>query len=194
MIKVALTGNMGSGKSTVAKIFSTLDIPVFHADYEAKLLYKREDVKQQVRRQIGDTVFDDTNEICFKSLAKLVFNHPEYLKSINHIIHPLVFESYKNWLLLNKNHKYTIHEAAIIFENKLERHFDLIINVSAPGDVRLKRIIERDGLTAEQFYARTKNQMTDEAKNRLSDFVILNDGRQFLIPQVMEIHEHIVNL
>ena len=194
MIKVALTGNMGSGKSTVAKIFSTLNIPVFHADFEAKLLYKREDVKQQVRQQFGEAVFNDNNEICFKSLANLVFNHPEYLQSINHIIHPLVFDNYKNWLLQHKSYKYSIHEAAVIFENKLEDHFNLIINVTAPENVRMIRIIERDGLTAEQFYARAKNQMPDEAKNKLSDFVIINDGEQFLIPQVMKIHKYLVTL
>jgi dephospho-CoA kinase len=193
MIKVALTGNIGSGKSTVAKIFATLNIPVFHADQEAKLLYQREDVKKNVHRHFGDAVFDRENEINFASLAKVVFNHPESLQTINQIIHPLVFEVYTKWLQQHKDHTYTIHEAAIVFENQLEHQFDIIINVSAPEAIRLQRVVKRDGLTPEQFYERAEKQLPEEHKNKFSDYVIANDGQQFLIPQVMQIHEQIMS-
>lgn len=193
MIKVAVTGNIGSGKSTVVKIFTILDIPVFHADYEAKLLYKEEHVKTLVHQYFGDAVFNEKNDIDFKLLAQKVFSDPASLQTINHIIHPFVFERYHKWLLQTAANKYTIHEAAVLFENKLEHHFDLIINVSAPENVRLQRVIKRDGIKAEQFYARAEKQLPDKVKNKKSDFVIYNDGNQLLIPQVMEIHKRIMH-
>ena len=125
-------------------------------------------------------------------LAQKVFSDPVSLQTINHIIHPFVFERYNNWLTGKTAYTYTIHEAAIVFENKLEHHFDLIINVTAPEDVRLQRVIKRDGMKAEQFYARAEKQLPDDIKNKKSDFVIFNDGNQFLIPQVMDIHKHIM--
>ena len=192
MIKVAVTGNIGSGKSTVVKIFTSLGIPVFHADYESKLLYKEERVKKLVHQYLGDAVFNENKDIDFKLLAQKVFSNPASLQTINHIIHPFVFERYNNWLTGKTAYTYTIHEAAIVFENKLEHHFDLIINVTAPEDVRLQRVIKRDGMKASQFYARAEKQLPDDVKNKKSDFVILNDGNQFLIPQVMDIHKHIM--
>ena len=192
MIKVAVTGNIGSGKSTVVKIFTSIGIPVFHADYEAKLLYKEERVKKLVHQYLGDAVFNENKDIDFKLLAQKVFSNPASLQTINHIIHPFVFERYNNWLLGKTAYTYTIHEAAIVFENKLEHHFNLIINVTAPENVRLQRVIKRDGMKAEQFYARAEKQLPDDVKNKKSDFVIFNDGNQFLIPQVMDIHKHIM--
>jgi len=188
MIKVGLTGNIGSGKSTVVQIFSILGIPVFHADQEAKLLYKKAEVKKAVKKQIGIHVFNNQSEIDFKLLAHTVFNDPELLGQINAIIHPLVFKRYNEWLKLHQEHPYTIHEAAVIFENQLEHHYDLIINVSAAEEVRKKRVMQRDNVTAEQFYARAGKQLPDKEKNNRSDRVIYNDGHQFLIPQIMHIH------
>lgn len=194
MIKVALTGNIGSGKSTIAHLFSILGIPLFHADMEAKLLYKNKNVKESIRVHFGSRVFNKQNEVDFKQLAKLVFNDPVSLQQINQIIHPLVFEKYKDWLKQNEEQKYTIHEAAIVFENHLENHYNLIINVSATEKVRMNRVMQRDGISKEQFEERARNQWPDEEKNKKADFVIFNNGDQFLIPQVMEIHEKIIHI
>lgn len=194
MIKVALTGNIGSGKSTIARLFSILGIPLFHADMEAKLLYKNKNVKESIRVHFGSRVFNKQNEVDFKQLAKLVFNDPASLQQINQIIHPLVFEKYKDWLKQNEEQKYTIHEAAIVFENHLEHHYDLVINVSAFEKVRMNRVMQRDGITKDQFEERARNQWPDEEKNKKADFVIFNNGDQFLIPQVMEIHEKIIHI
>ncbi len=194
MIKVALTGNIGSGKSTIAQLFSIVGIPVFHADIEAKLLYKDDEIKHKIYTYFGEGVFNSDHDVDYKQLAKVVFNNANSLDQINKIIHPLVFKKYNEWLEQNKDYKYSIHEAAVIFENHLEHHYDLIINVSASEKVRKDRVIQRDGITAEQFKARAKNQWPDDKKNKIADFVIFNNGDQFLIPQVMEIHNHLIQL
>lgn len=194
MIKVALTGNIGSGKSTIAHLFSILGIPIFHADMEAKLLYKNDSIKASIRQHFRTQIFNKQNEVDFKQLANLVFNDPASLQQLNQIIHPLVFEKYKDWLKENEEQKYTIHEAAIVFENHLEHHYDLIINVSASEEVRMNRVMQRDGITEEQFEARARNQWPDDIKNNKADFVIFNNGDQFLIPQVVEIHKQIIHI
>lgn len=191
MIKVALTGNIGSGKSTVCRIFSAMNIPVFIADQEAKLLYKEESVKVLVRKAFGNMVFDTDSEVDFKALADVIFNDKEALKTINRIIHPLTIDRYNKWLIENHDTDYTIHESAILFENNLQEHFDKLINVTAPIELRLKRVSERDKLTADKIQDRMMNQMTEEEKNGLADFVIVNDGKHFLIPQVVDINKQI---
>ena len=193
MIRVALTGNIGSGKSTAVQIFSSLGIPVFHADREAKLLYKDPEIKKAVSAVFGDTVFEG-QEIDFKKLAAVVFNDTKALRKINEIIHPGVYRKYDSWLKENEDAAYTIHEAAIVFENHLEGHYDVIINVTAPEFVRLERVTRRDGVSADQFYARANKQWPEERKNKKSDFVIINDGKHFLIPQVMNIHTKLTEL
>ena len=191
MIKVALTGNIGSGKSTVVKIFSVIGIPVFCADLEAKLLYKNPVIKKAVSDYFGNTVFNKQNEVDFKKLANSVFNDENALRKINEIIHPGVFKKYSAWLKQHNSYDYTIHEAAIIFENKLEHHFDMIINVSAPEKIRLERVVKRDGISPEQFYERTRYQLPNDNKNSKADYIVFNDGKQFLIPQIMDIHKAI---
>lgn len=193
MIKVALTGNIGSGKSTVVKIFSIIGTPIFCADQEAKLLYKNPIIKKAVWDYFGDIVFNRQNEVDFKKLANSVFNDERALRKINEIIHPGVFKKYNKWLMQHDNYDYTIHEAAIIFENKLEHHFDIIINVSAPEKIRLERVIKRDGISPEQFYNRAHHQLPDDEKNKKADYVVFNDGKEFLIPQIIQIHKTISN-
>jgi len=193
MIKVGLTGNIGSGKSTVSKIFSTLNVPVFLADMEAKLLYSEAEVKKEIKSGVSDQVFDSNGEVDLKLMAELIFNNKEALLKINRIIHPRTLSKYQQWLKDHKQHIYTLHESAILFENNLQDHFDKIINISAPFETRLKRVTERDGIEQRKVIERMKNQMPDEEKNKLADFVIVNDGNQLLIPQVIEIDKKLKN-
>ncbi len=194
MIKVALTGNIGSGKSTVSRIFNSLNVPVFHADMEAKLFYTEDEVKETVRKTFGKKVFNASNEVDFKALAEVIFNDKQALTKINRIIHPLTLKKYKRWLSKHKDSNYTIHESAILFENDLQHHFDKIINVTAPLEVRLKRVIERDNLSPDNILDRMKNQMTEAEKNSLADYVIENDGNRFLIPQVIDINNKLLKV
>ena len=193
MIKVAITGNIGSGKSTASKIFNVMGVAVFYADIEARLLYFREDVKQILKQQFGGLIFNNANEIDTKKLANIIFNDKSKLQKINQIIHPLVFERYKEWLEIHKDQFYTLHESAILFENKLEHHYDLIINVTAPPELRISRIMKRDGVERLKVEERIANQLSEAEKNKKSDFVIVNDGNQLLIPQVLKIDKTIRN-
>ena len=192
MIKVALTGNIGSGKSTVAKIFSVFGIPVFNADIEARMLYYHKEVKDRLMSELSDTILNPTGEIDTKKLASIIFNDKLALIAVNEIIHPLVLYKYNNWCNKHKNDIYTIHEAAIIFELNLQKDFDVIINVSAPPDIRIKRVMERDNISEVQIKARMANQLSDEIKCDMSQFVIYNDGNSFLIPQVNLIHNKLL--
>lgn len=193
MIRVALTGNIGSGKSTVSLIFSALEVPIFIADLEAKKLYADQEVKNEVRKKIGDSVFNTSNEVDFKALADVIFNDNAALIEINKIIHPLTLAKYKAWLANKADSAYTIHESAILFENNLQHHFDRAINVTAPMDVRLNRVCKRDNISMDRIRERMKNQMSEEEKNKLADYIIENDGTQFLIPQVINIHNQLIN-
>ncbi len=188
MLKAAITGNIGSGKTTVCRIFESLGVPVFYADIEAKKLYRDTDVISTVKSTFGNDVFDENQQLVREKLAEIVFRDASSLKILNEIIHPKIMERYRTWLDENVRSPYTLHEAAVIYENHLEKQFDVIINVSAPEDIRFTRIKSRDGSSDEEIKNRMKRQWSDEKKNMLADFVIVNDGNRFLIPQVLEIH------
>ncbi len=187
MKRVAITGNIGSGKSTVSRIFNVMGVPVFYADVEARQLYYREDLKQKLSLIFGDVIFDNSNEIDKKQLANIIFNDATKLQIINNIIHPLVFEKYEQWLESHKNELYTLHESAILFENKLEQHYDFIITVTAPAELRIARIIQRDNIDREKVETRMIHQMSEAEKNKRADYIIVNDGSKLLIPQVLQI-------
>jgi len=192
MIRVALTGNIGSGKSTVAKIFSVYGVPVFNSDIEARMLYFDPEVKTNLRLLFEDMVFKANGDVDTKALASIIFNDKNALQKVNNLIHPLVFEMYNNWCKNHSAEKYTIHESAILFENNLQNHFDIIINVSAPSKLRVNRVMERDNVSKEKVEERMLNQLDDKIKCELSQFVIVNDGDSFLIPQVDLIHNKLI--
>ncbi len=192
MIKIGITGNIGSGKSTVCRIFNTLQIPVFYADIEARMLYFDDEIKKQVKKTFGMRLINTEEEVDLQALAALIFSNKIALKQLNKIIHPAVIACYQKWLQRNTNAPYTLHEAAVLFENNLQNHFDKTISVSAPRKVRMVRVMQRDGLSAEEVEKRMKHQWSDKKKNALADFVINNDGNHFLIPQIVKIHHQIL--
>jgi len=192
MKKVAITGNIGSGKSAACKVFETLGIPVFYADQQAKALYGDVRVQQSVREAFGDDIFDMHNKLIKSKLAALIFNDKKALQTINNIIHPRMMQQYANWLEQHSNAVYTLHEAAVIFENGLDVYFDKIINVSAPVELRILRIMKRDQLTRQAVENRMAMQWPDEKKNEKADFVIVSNNKRFLIPQVLKIHNSLI--
>ncbi len=192
MLKVGLTGNMGSGKTTVSSIFSTLNIPVFHADDEAKRMYRREDIREQVIALTGPEILDPYGRINLKALGNIVFPNRDILQQLTQIIHPLVREEFRAWALHYSKLPYIIHEAAIIFESGFRDEYDLVIHISCPEEITVERIIRRDHLSAEKIRERIRFQMDDAKKASLSDFVIINDGKTLVITQVLKIHQELL--
>lgn len=192
MIKVGLTGNIGSGKSTVASVFQSLGIHVYHADDEAKRMYLKTDVLEKTISLAGTTIVDNRGELDRKALASIAFSNPSILKALNDLIHPLVAEHFRQWCEQRNQSPYIIHEAAIIFESGFRNRYDLVIHVSCPAGIALERIEKRDGLSRELIMQRMKAQLSDEEKSSLSDYVILNDGNTLVIPQVLQIHQELL--
>ncbi len=192
MKKVALTGNIGSGKSVVAKIFQVYGISVFNADLEARKLYSDDVVKDKMVSLFSDVILDSKSEIDTKKIASIIFNDKDAMKIVNSIIHPAVLHKYNNWCSKHASELYTIHEAAIIFEHNLQKNFDAVINVSAPADVRIKRVMDRDNVSEDLVKERIENQLSDKIKCDLAQFVIYNDGSKFLVPQVDAIHKMLI--
>lgn len=193
MIKVAVTGGIGSGKSIVCRLFSALGIPVFYADSEANRLMKEDpDVKNNIISTFGNEVYLSNGDIHRKKLADLIFNDNIALMKINEIVHPAVRNSFSQWTE-KQTTKYVIQEAAIVFESGASELFDKIITVYAPDELRIKRVMERDQVSREKVIERMNNQLSDEFKISKSDFVIVNNDIEMIIPQVLKIHNNLIS-
>lgn len=188
MRRIGLTGNIGSGKSIVSEIFSILGIPVYHADEQSRKFLMEPEVKARLRELFGEAIFPSGNEVDRRELAKIVFTDVRSLKSLNSILHPLVLDDYKKWCELYNDANYTVHEAAIIYESGIAGLFDKIIHVSCPEETAVRRVIKRDGMDAGSVAMRMRFQMEDGKKAKLADYVIVNDGLELIIPQVLSVH------
>ena len=188
MLKVGLTGNIGSGKSLVAGIFTRLGVPVYLADEESKRFLSDPAVAGSVGKLFGSSVVIPSGEIDRKALGSLVFSDPGKLSILTDILHPLVINDFREWCRLYPEHPYILLETAILFETGFDKEFDRIISVSCPEEKAIERVVRRDGVTREAVLPRARIQMKDKEKATASDFVILNDGSELVIPQVMEIH------
>ena len=190
MITVGLTGGIGSGKSTVAKIFSVLGISVFNSDLAAKNCYQDENVKFTLASKFGKGIFEN-NEVNFKKLAQLVFKDAKELNWLNQQIHPLVQQKFELWHRMQTG-IYCIKEAAILFESGANVYCDKIITVVAKEELRVQRVAIRDSISADQVMDRLQHQWQDEKKIALSDFVIYNNT-ELLVPQILAIHQQIIS-
>ncbi|MDE6106318.1 MAG: dephospho-CoA kinase [Bacteroidales bacterium] len=199
MIRVGLTGGIGSGKSTVARIFAALGIPVYGADTASKRILARADVRAQVLSlfpEIGsDPDFSPDSFLSFtRALARLVFPAPERLTALNGLLHPLVFADCDTWLEKQaqgdgtaKRPPYAVVEAAILLESGLYRRMDRIISVECPVEIQIQRACRRDGVTEDMVKARLARQWSAEQRRPYADFVIENDGRQSVLAAVLAI-------
>lgn len=193
MLKIGLTGGIGSGKSTVAKIFETLGIPVYYADTEAKrLMNSSETLKKVIRQNFGEATYEN-DQLNRKYLAGIVFNNPEKLELLNALIHPVTINDAEQWMQ-QQSAPYSIKEAALLFESGAAENLDFIVGVYAPQALRIKRVMKRDGLTADEIMKRINRQVNEEMKMKLCDFVIINDEQELLIPQVLKLHQHFSGL
>jgi dephospho-CoA kinase len=191
LIKVGITGGMGSGKSTIAKVFETLGIPVFYADTRAKILMdENEELKEKISENFGKGTYV-YGKLDRKHLSSIIFNDSKKLALLNSFVHPATIKDADNWMKQQKTH-YAIKEAALIFESGAQEYLDYVIGVYSPTTIRMQRVIKRDNITAEEVKLRMNKQINEEIKMRLCDFVITNDEQQLLIPQVLKIHEELL--
>ncbi len=195
MLKVGITGGIGSGKTTVCKIFELLDVPTYYADTEAKkLLNFNTEIKQSVVKEFGTGILNKEGFIDRPMLASLVFNNKEKLQLLNNIIHPAVAADFENWQKTHFSKKYILKEAAILFESGAHKQVDKIISVTAPLELKISRTMKRDNISEELVKQRMENQLSDEEKIKLSDYIIHNDEQKLIIPQILEIHEQLMLL
>ncbi len=187
MKTVGLTGNIGSGKSTVCELFRVFGIPVFHADVEAKKLLDEKPVKDPIVSLFGTRILNQAGEIDRKLLATVVFNDARKLDSLNKIIHPKVMERFFKWVNLQSS-PYVVMESAILFEHNLEGQFDHIVHVSCPEEIAIERVMKRDNTSREAVTIRVKAQWSDQHKASKAGFVVLNDESKPILPQAIEIH------
>lgn len=188
MLKVGLTGGIGSGKSTVAKIFEVLSIPVYYADDAAKkIMNTNEELKALLIKNFGEQTYQ--NGLLNRSyLASVVFADKEKLELLNSLTHPATIRDADKWIE-KQTSPYIIKEAALLFESGSNKHLDHVIGVFAPQEIRIKRTMIRDNITREEVLLRMSRQMDEESKMKLCDSIITNDEQTLLIPQVLQLHD-----
>jgi dephospho-CoA kinase len=191
MIRIGLTGGIGSGKTTVAKIFELLGVPVYFADDEAKRIMSRDEpLKKEIQKHFGEEAYIN-GELNRVFLASKVFNDEGKLELLNSIVHPATLSDAEEWFD-RQTTAYAIKEAALIFEAGSEKNLDYVIGVHAPAALRIKRSMERDNASRDKVIERMNRQMDEEEKMKLCDFVLKNDEQELLIPQVLALHEKLV--
>jgi dephospho-CoA kinase len=193
MLKIGITGGIGSGKSTVAKVFEILGVPVFYADQQAKsLMHTDELLVSGIKDNFGQEAYSD-NQLNRKYIADIVFNNQAELAKLNSLVHPAVFRAFDVWVDAQKA-PYVLKEAALLFESGSYKLCDKTILVTAPEKLKILRVMHRDSITEELVKARINKQWTEEQGIDLADYKIINDEEQLLIPQVLQLHEQFLSL
>ncbi|MDR6736091.1 dephospho-CoA kinase [Sphingobacterium sp. 2149] len=187
-MKIGITGGIGSGKTFICKLFKAMAVPVYNADEEAKKLMNTDiRIKKRLIAEFGAETYPD-GKLDRAFLAQRIFSDRKKLELVNGIIHPIVIQEAKEWAEQQKS-RYTLKEAALLFESGSYKDLDYTILVTAPLSVRVQRVMERDKVTEGQVMERINKQLSDEEKLKLADFVIVNDGTTPLLPQVWNLHQ-----
>ena len=193
MLKVGLTGGIGSGKTTVAKIFEIIGIPVYYADKEAKYLMEHHPtLVAEIKNLFGEQAYSE-GKLNRKYIAERAFGNPSVVEKLNKIVHPYTIENGKSWME-KQTTPYAIKEAALIFESGIQDEFDRIIGVSTPHALRILRTTKRDAINYDQVMERMQHQLDDDIKLKLCDDIIVNDEQKMLVPQVLALHEKFLSL
>lgn len=194
MLKIGITGGIGSGKSTVSKIFELLGVPVYYADDRAKDIMVRDQILvAQLKEHFGPETYDANGALNRKYLGNIVFNDKEKLQLLNSLVHPATIRDSDQWASEQKT-PYVLKEAALLFESESFHHLDRVIGVYAPQPLRIQRVMKRDNVTREEVLARIQKQIDERIKMKLSDYVIYNDEQQLVIPQVLKLHQQLLEL
>jgi dephospho-CoA kinase len=192
-LKIGLTGGIGSGKTTVARLFELLKVPVYYADAATKSLYLSDpELQAEIKKVFGEEIYAN-NSFDRKLLATKVFNDPSKLQQLNAMVHPRTIAHAGNWMKAQKS-PYVIKEAALIFESGSAADLDLVIGVHAPEALRMHRTMKREGISREEVMKRSKQQIDEKIKMSLCDFVIVNDEVEAVVPQVLALHEKFLAL
>lgn len=193
VLKIGLTGGIGSGKSTVANMFKILGVPVFDADSAAKnIMNEDEELKAKIISTFGEQSYVN-DELNRKYIAGIVFNDSFKLKQLNALVHPAAINAAKEWI--SKQHTpYAVKEAALLFESGSAEGLDFVVGVFAPQALRIQRVMERDNVSRDEVLKRISRQIDEDIKRRLCDFVLINDEQQLLIPQVITLHEKLLQI
>ena len=188
MKKIGITGGIGSGKTYISKVFTSLGIPVFNADVESKkLMITSKKLMDSVKSEFGENIYVNGN-LNKEKLASIVFYDKSKLQKLNSLVHPIVKAEFEHWCT-KQTSPYVIKEAAILFESKANIGLDAVICVSAPLELRIKRSMERDNSTEKEIKNRIENQISQEEKENLSDYIIVNDEKEMLLSQIIKLHK-----
>lgn len=191
MLKVGITGGIGSGKSTVCQVFSTLGIPVFRADDAAKYLMNNDAALIAGIKNIFGTDIYKNNKLDTTLLSSIVFQHPEKLSQLNALVHPATIQYGKDWFA-KQTSPYAVKEAAIFFESGTNKDIDVMIGVSAPLELRISRAMKKLGKTRDEILQRISHQMDEDEKMKRCDYIITNNEQIAVIPQVLELHKQLL--
>ena len=195
MLKIGITGNIGGGKTTVSKIFEILGIPVFYADDAAKKVMVEDPILiDALKEAFGTEAYFNDGALNRKHIASIVFSNETQLTKLNAIVHPAVFRAFDQWVGQVKNAPYVMKEAALLFESSSYKMCDYSIMVTAPLELRIDRVMLRDGLTRDEIESRNARQFSEEKKIQLANYVISNDDTELVIPQVLELHQEFSSL
>jgi len=193
MLKIGLTGGIGSGKSTVAGIFKLLGIPVYNADVAARqLMNTSPKIKEAIIKNFGPAAYVN-NELNRKYIGSVVFNDKEKLELLNSITHPATIEDAEKWMH-EQNAPYVLKEAALLYESGANKNMDYVIGVYAPLQLRISRVMKRDNVSADEVLKRMNRQMNEESKMKQCDFIITNNDQELVIPQVLELDKKLRTL
>jgi dephospho-CoA kinase len=192
MLRIGITGGIGSGKSTVARMFSLLGVPVYFADDEAKkLMNENIEIKKQIINAFGMEAYVE-NQLNRQFISKIIFGDSEKLKSLNDIVHPAVIKHGENWMA-GQTSNYILKEAALIFESNSYKQLDFVIGVWSPVELRISRVVQRDGSKREDVLAKMDKQMNEDEKMKRCDYIIINNEQVAVITQVLKLHSQFSN-
>lgn len=195
MLKIGITGGIGSGKTTVCKVFELLGIPVFYADNVAKSIMQTDPVlKKEILNTFGEKSYFINGELNRPYISSIVFNNESELDKLNALVHPAVFRAFDVWLANHIDAPYIIKEAALLFETDSYKMCDLSILVISPEASRISRIKARDGISTEEILLRMDRQFSDEKKEKLADHILINNESRLLIPQILILHQQFLKI
>ncbi len=194
MLKIGITGGIGSGKTFVAQIFEKLHISVYFSDKEARrLMNENSEIQEKLLKLLGKESYDMEGHLNKKYLADRIFRDKDLIQKVNSIVHPVVRQDFNQWAEEQES-KYVLQESAILFEIGADKLVDKMIIVTAPVELRIRRVMQRDQISKEAVLQRMKNQWKQDKKQKLADFIIRNTEEEMLMPQIIKLHNYLLSL